>query len=50
MRQSSRLIGNPLEFGLMVEGERFKVVTLAKWRDGADKVTISTLFGYASEL
>jgi hypothetical protein len=32
-----------------IDGERFKVVNLAKWRGGADKVTIATLFGYASE-
>jgi hypothetical protein len=29
------------------QGERFKVVNLAKWRGGADKVTIAALFGYA---
>ena len=49
MRQFNVPIGNALEFGLIVDGERFKVASLAKWWDGANKVTIATLFGYASE-
>jgi hypothetical protein len=49
MRQLNPPIGNALEFTLIIDGERFKVMNLAKWRDGADKVTIATSFGYASE-
>jgi hypothetical protein len=32
-----------------IDGERSRVVDLAKWWDAADKVTIATSFGYASE-
>ena len=47
MRQFGAPIGNALEFGVII-GERIKVVPIAKWRDGAIRVAIAALFGYAS--
>jgi hypothetical protein len=42
-------VGQQTEENQVLDGERFRVTNLAKWRDGADKVTIATFFGYASE-
>ncbi len=49
MRQFKAPIGNALEFCLIIDGERFKVASLANWWDGTDEVTIATLFGHAGQ-